>query len=251
MGLLLRTATWVPRSGDSMECAAPASARALGLPMNAVTTDAAAAIPGLVDVSEEGAHGAVFVPHWLTARDGWWREPCREAGIEYLDPREDSIEVIRRIANSELVVAEAMHAAIIADAFRVPWIPVATSGEVNASKWTDWCGSLGLGYEPVLLGDTGPLARDGRSAARVRGLVRRLVPYGLRRRLIRTARSTASFRSDRCDREAAAMALHRVLTANPMLSSDDELRRARERLESARDQFLRDAADGSLDQLKF
>ena len=37
-----------------------------------------------------------------------------------------------------------MHAAILADAFRVPWIPVSISGTFNGAKWQDWGQSLGM-----------------------------------------------------------------------------------------------------------
>jgi succinoglycan biosynthesis protein ExoV len=35
-----------------------------------------------------------------------------------------------------------MHAAIIADAFRVPWIPLALSPDFSYFKWNDWAKSL-------------------------------------------------------------------------------------------------------------
>jgi succinoglycan biosynthesis protein ExoV len=52
--------------------------------------------------------------------------------------------VIRRIAAAPLVIAESMHAAIIADAFRVPWIPVRFSPHFHAEKWLDWAASLDM-----------------------------------------------------------------------------------------------------------
>ena len=39
----------------------------------------------------------------------------------------------------------------IADAFRVPWIPIALSREVSPFKWVDWAASLDLPYRPVCL----------------------------------------------------------------------------------------------------
>ena len=49
---------------------------------------------------------------------------------------------------SHLVHAEAMHAAIVADALRVPWVPCRMYPQVNIFKWTDWTLSLGLEYQP-------------------------------------------------------------------------------------------------------
>jgi succinoglycan biosynthesis protein ExoV len=49
------------------------------------------------------------------------------------------------------VVADAMHAAIVADALRVPWVPVVLSPQSNSFKWLDWTLSLNLPYKPVKL----------------------------------------------------------------------------------------------------
>jgi succinoglycan biosynthesis protein ExoV len=44
-----------------------------------------------------------------------------------------------------------MHAAIVADALRVPWIPVVLSPQSNSFKWLDWTLSLSLPYNPTTL----------------------------------------------------------------------------------------------------
>ena len=41
-----------------------------------------------------------------------------------------------------------MHGAIVADALRVPWIPVATNSTILSFKWQDWCSSIGVEYKP-------------------------------------------------------------------------------------------------------
>jgi len=46
------------------------------------------------------------------------------AGVTFLDPFEDSEKMVQRIRRAKLVIADAMHAAIVADALRVrgfPW----------------------------------------------------------------------------------------------------------------------------------
>ena len=52
---------------------------------------------------------------------------------------------------SKLVVTEAMHGAIVADAFRVKWIPVSWHNFIVDYKWRDWCGSLNMQYQPLTL----------------------------------------------------------------------------------------------------
>ena len=77
-----------------------------------------------------------------------WYTVCEPAGLTYLDPRGEAKSVIKQIAQSEMIVAESMHGAILADAFRVPWVAVSTSQSINSFKWSDWAGSVGVAYEP-------------------------------------------------------------------------------------------------------
>ncbi|PTM97152.1 polysaccharide pyruvyl transferase family protein [Mycoplana dimorpha] len=94
------------------------------------------------------AHRMSFVPHWESAIAGLWPEVCATVGVNFIDPRGDAKEVIAEIARSELVIAESMHGAILADAFRVPWIAVTTSRNINSFKWNDWASTVGVNYRP-------------------------------------------------------------------------------------------------------
>jgi hypothetical protein len=132
----------------------PLTAAALGLEARAAVTDGAillATLPDYAPLPEEQRSGIVFIPHHQTDGDADWPEVCRRAGVEYLAARLDSREVIGRIRSARLVLAEAMHAAIVADTMRVPWVPVTGSPHVNSFKWLDWGRSLHLPYEPVAL----------------------------------------------------------------------------------------------------
>ncbi len=93
-------------------------------------------------------HDAIFVPHWESTVGGIWPTVCQAAGLTYVDPCGEAKSVIAAIAGARLVVAESMHAAILADALRVPWVAVTTSRNVNSFKWQDWAASLGLAYRP-------------------------------------------------------------------------------------------------------
>jgi succinoglycan biosynthesis protein ExoV len=44
-----------------------------------------------------------------------------------------------------------MHGAIAADTLRVPWIPYRCSTNIGTFKWQDWCASMDLKYEPLVL----------------------------------------------------------------------------------------------------
>lgn len=129
----------------------PLTARVLGLSERLAVTDSAILLNGIAELKGEPRSSTVFVPHWKSVRFGAWQAICRELGIEFVDPCRDSREVIRAIATARKVVAESMHAAIIADAFRVPWTPVALSREVSPFKWADWSLSLDVEYRPFCL----------------------------------------------------------------------------------------------------
>jgi len=132
----------------------PLSAAALDLPAKAAVSDGAmllAALDGFAPLPENERHGVVFMPHHGVDADIAWQDLCESAGIEYLSPRGDSRVLVERLRGARLVLADAMHAAIVADTLRVPWIPVVSSPESNTFKWLDWTRSLELPYAPVRL----------------------------------------------------------------------------------------------------
>ncbi|MGE0231394.1 MAG: polysaccharide pyruvyl transferase family protein [Flavobacteriaceae bacterium] len=132
----------------------PLTAQVLDLPAETAVTDGAAllgALPELAPLASDAREGVVFMPHHKALPAGAWEMAAQRAGIGFIDPRGDSRESIERIRRSRLVIADAMHAAIVADTLRVPWVPVRTSPEINAFKWLDWSLSMSVPYEPVAL----------------------------------------------------------------------------------------------------
>jgi len=136
----------------------PLSARLLDLPEDRAVADAAVVLRGFPEaapVSEAERHGVVYVPHLSSADVDLWRGVMQEAGIEYLDVRQDSRVFLERLRHARLVLAEAMHAAIVADVVRVPWIPVVTNTWINSFKWMDWLETVDIPYRPVKLPEVG------------------------------------------------------------------------------------------------
>ncbi len=130
----------------------PLTAKALGLPADAAVTDGAillALLPEYAPLQPQKRRGAVFMPHHNALEFGLWQQACEMAGVDFINPRDDSKLTMERIRNSALVIADAMHAAIVADALRVPWVPVETSSGINSFKWLDWTASMELEYKPV------------------------------------------------------------------------------------------------------
>jgi succinoglycan biosynthesis protein ExoV len=134
----------------------PLTAMLAGLPPDLAVTDPAlllrAMYPQLLGQrNRAGAAETLFVPHYTTARDPAWRRACARAGIRYVDPTADCLTILKRIASARLVIAEAMHAAIVADAFRVPWVPVASTPYFSTFKWVDWTLSLQVPFRLTVL----------------------------------------------------------------------------------------------------
>ncbi|MCB1840086.1 MAG: polysaccharide pyruvyl transferase family protein [Alphaproteobacteria bacterium] len=117
------------------------TAKLLGLPDSIAITDPGILTPESFPPGPK--HGrVVYVPHWESSSNPLWKIACERAGIEYVDPLGDIDEIMRSISGAKLVIAEAMHAAIVADSYRVPWVAVTTSARINQFKWNDWAGSL-------------------------------------------------------------------------------------------------------------
>lgn len=115
----------------------PLSAAVLGLPATKGITDPAILTPMCLPPSPK-TDRVVFIPHHITARSQLWKYACEQSGVEYIDPLDDVPSVVSKISSARLVITEAMHGAILADAYRVPWIAVRTSPHINVFKWMDW-----------------------------------------------------------------------------------------------------------------
>ncbi|WP_413733287.1 hypothetical protein [Sodalis sp. RH13] len=135
----------------------PLSARVLNLPKECAITDGAALLnilPEFEPLSEDERKGVIFIPHHNALETGQWEKACELAGVEFISPENESKYVIQRIRSSKLVLADAMHAAIVADAMRVPWVPLVTSSQINTFKWLDWTQSINSNYSPLVLGSS-------------------------------------------------------------------------------------------------
>lgn len=94
-----------------------------------------------------------YIPHFAEAclNGEVWREICERLDVHYIDPTRTVPEVLNDILSSEHLLAEAMHGAIIADTYRIPWTAVRTHTDITALKWQDWAMSLNLDYKPLRL----------------------------------------------------------------------------------------------------
>lgn len=121
----------------------PSTAKVLGLSPDLAITDPAILTPEIFPAGPKTGK-TIFVPHWESSLNPLWKSACKRAGVEYVDPLDDISKIMQTISGAKLVIAEAMHAAIIADSYRVPWVSVSTSSRINGFKWQDWASSLGM-----------------------------------------------------------------------------------------------------------
>lgn len=123
----------------------PHTAALYGLPRDLGLGDPAALIPLVAPVRVPTPGMIGFMPHFESAAHGRWHEAAADAGIRIIDPRGDPSGIVANIARCELIISEALHGVIVADALRTPWIAVRPLASVHRAKWQDWAAALPLG----------------------------------------------------------------------------------------------------------
>ena len=128
----------------------PLTAYTLGLPFESAITDPAILVASLPGGAVGGQDAPAFMPHhWTAVHFGaTLRRTCTRRGIRYLDPREEVPTTLEKLRRSRVLLAEAMHGAIVADALGIPWVPISVSSRILAFKWNDWCATHNLLYNP-------------------------------------------------------------------------------------------------------
>ncbi|MBV6628288.1 MAG: polysaccharide pyruvyl transferase family protein [Rivularia sp. (in: Bacteria)] len=123
------------------------SAKALGVEEKLGITDGAVLIRRIYENTAKKVHRFSYMPHYELAGKGW-ELACKNNGFGYIDPRWSVDKVLSSICETEVLLTEAMHGAIVADALRVPWVPIVTNSTILSFKWQDWCSSIGVEYKP-------------------------------------------------------------------------------------------------------
>jgi succinoglycan biosynthesis protein ExoV len=151
----------------------PLTAKLLGLDKRLAITDAAALVAREISPSSEIRSLVSYMPHYTSIKKADWENICKAAGLHYIDPTAPVEEILRDINRSKFLVAEAMHGAIVADALRVPWIPVLSYSNLNKFKWQDWCSSLQMEYKPFVMPEVWDAERNLDLISRLKNQVKR------------------------------------------------------------------------------
>ncbi len=127
----------------------PRTAAMLGLSPRLALGDPAVLVPAtLVAPGPRGSAAAGddigFMPHFESAARGAWRRASHLAGIRLIDPRDPPLQILQAIRGCKLLLSEALHGVIVADALRVPWIAIRPLARVHRAKWLDWADTVDL-----------------------------------------------------------------------------------------------------------
>lgn len=125
------------------------TAKILGLPEKKVISDAAVLIRTVHKIgAREIKYKFGFIPTGETNENFEWEPICNTLGFKFISCHSNVDEVLDGISQCETMICEAMHGAIVADALRVPWIPVSCNKNILSFKWRDWLSSNKMSYLP-------------------------------------------------------------------------------------------------------
>jgi succinoglycan biosynthesis protein ExoV len=120
----------------------PRTAAMLGLPPHLALGDPAILVPAALGLPQSNGNDIGFMPHFESAARGAWRQAAERAGVRLIDPRDHPLDILRAIGRCKLLLSEALHGVIVADALRVPWIPIRPLARVHRAKWNDWADTM-------------------------------------------------------------------------------------------------------------
>ncbi len=214
----------------------PRSAAALGLPASLGLGDPAVLLPLALPVPAPQSTGIGFMPHFESVTRGLWHQVTAMAGLTLIDPRDPPLLVLDAIRRCKLLLSEALHGAIAADALRVPWIAIRPLAAVHRPKWRDWSDTIQLSLRPQTMPASSVAEWVG-----VSGIARL---HSARIWLDRHSRQLDGVTSERLIARAAN-ALHRAAAAEPQLSADRALDRCQSRMMDAVTELRRQPLAGA------
>ena len=165
-----------------------------------------------------------FMPHFESAIRGAWDDAAIAAGLRLIDPRGDPGGIIAAIACCRVLLSEALHGIIVADAIRVPWIALQPLAQAHRPKWLDWAETLDLDI---------PFRHLAPSTLLEHAHLTSLSRFHLGRRIL--GRQADRLRAIARDRfvDRAAGALRRAAEREPTLSRPESLDRSQARMAGA------------------
>lgn len=208
----------------------PVSAQSINVSSDLAITDGAVLVRRFIFPDSRKRYKFSYMPHYNFAGEGW-RAVCDSLGFGYINPSSPVERVLEQINQTEVLLAEAMHGVIVADALRVPWIPIITHPSILAIKWQDWCLSMNLDYQPTHINRLHQPKGKGGGWGKVSNQFDPLIVLRRSRDWIR-------------QKAAAAELLKVTQTVRPLLSKDDHIESVTVALEEKIEKFKRDVQAG-------
>ena len=207
----------------------PNTAKTLNIDPGLSICDSAVLLRAMELPKPDQSVGVAFMPHYESLERGNWAEACRQAGITLIDATEPVEKVLSQIQGARLLITEAMHGAIVADALRTPWVGARPIYGGHHKKWLDWAGALDLDVRLNALKPSSVLeyyiAKTGRGGS--------LGKVG------RFSASPLAALPNTVLTNIAATHLDQMARLEPQLSSDTMILRVTERAQDAVDGFVR------------
>lgn len=199
----------------------PLTARKLGLDLSLAICDSAILLRKLDKLPPPAQGiGVAVIPHFESIDRGFWANAVQDAGMHMIDPRAEVETVLSEIQGAELVIAEAMHGAIVADALRVPWVPILPVYPAHHMKWDDWAMALEINLERQFMPATGVMEAYIAKTKGQRYYEGRAKKYA-EHTLMRPVNEIFTWR--------ASKYLRRAATARPHMSKDSVISRQTEK----------------------
>jgi succinoglycan biosynthesis protein ExoV len=129
----------------------PLTASLLEVDASLAVTDGAILLKNIVEKENQKKYKIALMPHVGSEEFYDHQKLCDALGWHYISPSWDVEVVLKMIQQSECLITEAMHGAIVADTLRVPWKAYQGFKTIGNFKWQDWCMSMELEYAPFVL----------------------------------------------------------------------------------------------------
>lgn len=122
----------------------PRTAEKLGLSEDKVIGDGAYLLRKIDLPKVDKSSKVGFIPHHGSEEYVDWGNICDQLGIKFISAKQPVDNFLNQLRSCEKIVTEAMHGAIVADAMRIPWVPVKFSPLFCEEKWYDFAESMSL-----------------------------------------------------------------------------------------------------------
>jgi succinoglycan biosynthesis protein ExoV len=128
----------------------PLSAQKLSLPPQKSVTDSAILLKGVLPpLPQQRPYPRTYLAEFQSIRHRHALEKiCAEFNIQLVSLQSTMEKILEAIQQSECVITDSLHGAIVADTLRIPWIPTLPS-QGGDFPWRDWCASMDIPFSAI------------------------------------------------------------------------------------------------------